>query len=96
MTVNPGEASCAALPTAAGLPPQVALRYRRTVEPEAALPLISGLLSLAGESGSLSVSSGDAGPGLASSLIAKASVDPDGPSIPPTRSKSVEVVLPAT
>ena len=51
MTVNPGEASCAALPTAATVPPQVALRYRRTVEPEAALPLISGLLSLAGESG---------------------------------------------
>jgi hypothetical protein len=59
--VMPGDANVVALPVATGLPLQSDVAYRRTVAPAAAVPLTSGLLSLAGESGSVSVSVGSPG-----------------------------------
>jgi hypothetical protein len=50
-TVRPGEAKAAAVPVAAAPPVQPAVGYTRTVEPASAEPVISGLLSLAGETG---------------------------------------------
>ena len=61
-TVRPGLASWPGVPVAAGEPEQLELVNRLTaVAPPPALPLTSGLLSLAGESGSVSVREGAAG-----------------------------------
>ena len=60
-TLSPGDARAAAEPVAATAPVHDASVYSRTVEPASAVPLIVGELSLAGESGSVSLSVG--GPG---------------------------------
>src|SRR5688500_7187947 len=63
VSVRPGEVKAAFVPCAIGAPLQAALVYTLTVTTSAgAVPLISGALSFAGESGSVSVSVG--GPGV--------------------------------
>ena len=60
--VMPGEANLAAVPWATAVPAvQAAVLNSLTVEPAAAEPFSSGALSLAGESGSVSVICGAAG-----------------------------------
>jgi hypothetical protein len=49
--VSPGLAKAAAVPVAAAPPEQSLVVYTRTVEPASAVPVISGLLSFAGETG---------------------------------------------
>lgn len=60
-TLSPGDARFAAEPVAATAPVHDISAYSRTVAPAAAAPLIFGELSLAGESGSVSLSVGGAG-----------------------------------
>ena len=54
-------ASSAAVPVASGSPEQSLVMNRRTVEPASAEPKIFGELSLAGEAGTVAVSSGASG-----------------------------------
>src|SRR5262245_17119792 len=61
LTVSPGEAKLAAEPWAATAPEQSLDAYSLTVEPASEVPFSSGLLSLAGESGSESVIEGTSG-----------------------------------
>jgi hypothetical protein len=60
-TVKPGDANVAAEPVATGAAEQSEVVYRRTVEPAAALPVISGSLSFAGDPGEESRALGAAG-----------------------------------
>ena len=68
-TVIPAPANCAGVPVAAGEPEHEAFVYSLTAvgEPAPVVPLTSGLLSLEGESGSVSVIAGAAG-GVESSM----------------------------
>ena len=59
--VSPGLAKAAAVPVAAAPPEQSLVVYTRTVEPASAVPLISGLLSFAGETGLEARALGSAG-----------------------------------
>ncbi len=61
VTVRPGDAKAAAGPVAAAPPVQAAVGYSRTVEPASAEPVISGLLSFAGETGLEASEAGSAG-----------------------------------
>jgi hypothetical protein len=61
VAVSPAPANVAALPPATGVPLQSAVGKMATVVPAGAVPLTSGALSLAGESGSVSVTLGAAG-----------------------------------
>ena len=63
LTVIPAPVNCATVPVAATLPEQFALLYSFTWVglPPPTVPFTSGSMSLAGESGSVSVSVGLAG-----------------------------------
>ena len=59
--MSPGAANSAAEPVASAVPVQSPLPWTLTVEPASADPLTSGLVSSAGESGSVSVIDGGGG-----------------------------------
>ena len=61
LTVRPDDANVAADPTATIGPMHNALANSRTVDPGSAVPLICGALLLAGETGSLPVTTGTTG-----------------------------------
>ena len=81
LTVIPAPVNCATVPVAATPPEQFALLYSLTWVglPPPAVPLTSGLRSLAGESGSVSVIVGSPGPSSAQvTLTATVAVEPPG------------------